>query len=122
MTNTLFSVADRDGRIQYTGSVPSSMIESQLVPEGGSLVAGLGNPNTEYVAGGVITPRPANPSMLSGMKISNVPNPSTVTIDGENPTTVTDGEVDLSFTQPGTYRIVVSSWPALDAVFEVTQP
>ena len=75
-----------------------------------------------YVSNGVITPRPTNPTTLSGMKLLSVPNPATVTIAGVNPQTVTDGEVDLSFTQPGTYRVVVSSWPMLDATFMVTQP
>lgn len=69
-----------------------------------------------------VTARPANPATLDGMKISNVPNPSAVTIDGGEPVTVTDGEVELEFTQPGTFVIQVSSWPMLDATFTVTQP
>jgi hypothetical protein len=56
------------------------------------------------------------------MKISNVPNPSAVTIGGDEPVMVTDGEVELEFTQPGTFDIKVSSWPMLDVTFSVTVP
>lgn len=121
-TLTDYVVVDAKGDIVHTGSVPAFMVDSQPLEAGQSIVVGKGQHGVHYALNGAVVPRPANPSTLSGMKISNVPNPSTVTIDGENPTTVTDGEVDLSFTQPGTYKIVVSSWPALDAVFEVTQP
>lgn len=113
---------DKSGVILLSGTVPEFMFGSQTAAPGNSIVKGKGHWDTDYVLDGVITQRPANPSTISGMKISNVPNPSTVTIDGVNPTTVTDGEVDLAFTLPGTYKVVVSSWPALDAVFEVTQP
>ena len=120
--NTVFVAADSKGEIQYTGSVPEFMMDVQISPAGGSIVRGIGSPVTDYVLNGAITPRPANTATISGMTISNVPNPSTVTIAGGSPTTVTDGEVDLSFTQPGTYTVVVSSWPMLDATFQVTQP
>lgn len=120
-TQTAFALADSTGLITMIGSVPAFMISAQIPPAGGSLVLGVANLATDYVLSGVITPRPANPSTISGMTISNVPNPSTVTIAGESPTAVTDGEIELSFTQPGTYNVQVSSWPALAATFSVTQ-
>jgi hypothetical protein len=117
-----YVVADATGKIIIKGRVPFFMLEAQPLQTGQSIVQGDADPATDYVLKGVITPRPANPTTLTGMKLLNVPNPSTVTIDGVNPQQVTDGEVDLSFTQPGTYTITVSSWPMLDASFRVTQP
>jgi hypothetical protein len=116
-----YVAADSTGKIVVTGTIPQFMIAIQVPPTGGSIVEGVGDPATQYVADGAIVARPTNPSTISGMTISNVPNPSTVTIDGANPQTVTDGTVDLSFTQPATYTVVVSSWPYLDATFSVTQ-
>lgn len=121
-TATDYVVADANGAIQHHGSIPRFMVDSQPLAEGHSIVLGTGNGRDHYVHNGAITPRPANPTTLSGMKLLNVPNPSSVTIDGVNPHQVTDGEVDLEFTQPGTYTVTVSSWPALDATLTVTQP
>lgn len=121
LTQTPYVIADTKGEITLSGLIPAFMVSLQPLEAGQSIVLGEGRHGVDYVLNGVITPRPANPSTISGMKISNVPNPSTVTIDGVNPQTVTDGEVDLSFTQPGTYAVVVSSWPMLDATFKVTQ-
>src|SRR6266571_3682962 len=115
---TAYVFADADGRIYQTGSMPRRMLEQQKhMPAGHRVVEGEGSAQADYVLGGAITPRPANPTTRSGTKLLNVPNPSSVTIDGENPHQVTDGEVDLEFTQPGTYTVTVSSWPALDATF-----
>lgn len=121
-TQTAFVLADSAGKIVQWGSMPYSMISLQQPPAGGSIVIGSGNPATDYVFNGVITRRPTNPSTIAGMTISNVPNPSNVTIGAGTPQTVVDGVVNLSFTQPGTYTVVVSSWPMLDATFTVTQP
>lgn len=120
-TPTDIVYADSSGKITATGRVPAFMVPDQPPPDGGSVAIGKADKSLHYVTGGAIAERPANPSTLSGLRISNVPNPSTVTIDGENPYTVTDGEVDLEFTQPATYTVTVSSWPMLDATFQVTQ-
>lgn len=119
--NIDYVAVDATGRILLTGNIPETMLAIQPEISGVTYVMGKASMTSDYVLNGVITPRPANPTTLSGMQLSNVPNPSTVTIAGGSPTTVTDGEVDLSFTQPGTYDVQVSSWPMLDAVFSVTQ-
>ena len=121
-TQTAFAVADATGKIVMAGTIPAFMIDTQPMPDGGSRAVGKATLDKHYVLNGTILERPANPTTITGMKLLNVPNPSTVTIDGASPHQVTDGEVDLSFTQPGTYTVVVSSWPALDATFQVTQP
>lgn len=114
------------GRILQIGSMPSSMLGLQegFVPSTTTVLEtdDLASLYTDYILNGAVTPRPVNPSTLSGMTISNVPNPSGVTVGTDAPVTVTDGVVDLSFTQPGSYTVQVQSWPMLDAVFTVTQP
>jgi len=121
-TPTHFVIADATGKIVMQGMVPAYQLYTLTIPEGGQILDVMGDPKLDYVSNKQVVPRPANPTTLSGMKLLNVPNPSSVTIAGVNPQTVTDGEVDMSFTQPGTYTVVVSSWPALDATFTVTQP
>ena len=121
-TMTAFVMADASGKIVGSGNIPARMLSIQKPPVGGSRVLGNGTGKTHHIADGVITERKNNTTTLSGMRLLSIPNPSTVTIDGENACVVTDGEVDLSFTQPGTYTVLVSSFPALDATFQVTQP
>lgn len=120
--NHEFTIADKSGRIVVSGSVPPFMIDDQPIPDQGDIVSGIGDPNTQYVRGGALAARPANTARLKGMTIRDVPNPSTVSVDGGETHLCTDGTVELHFTQPGTYQVVVSSWPLLDAIFSVTQP
>lgn len=120
-TMTDYVSVDSTGAILHWGSVPAFMVDLQEPVAGGSIVKGKGRAETHHVKDGAVQVRNPNPTTISGMQLSSVPNPSTVTIAGGNPTTVTDGEVELSFTQPGTYDVKVSSWPLLDAVFSVTQ-
>lgn len=121
VTPTAFVIADANGQIRVTGIVPSHMVTNQTPPAGGSVVTGLANMDTDYITGGAIAPRPANPAILNGTVLTGLPNPSTVTING-TPYTVTDGELDMTFPNAGTYAINVSSpFPYLDAAFTHTQ-
>jgi hypothetical protein len=118
---TAYVAADATGRIICAGLVPKFIYDAQVAPEGGSLALGEGNPARDYVAGGVITARPANPAALTGTVLTGLPNPSTVTING-TAYTVTDGELDMTFPNAGTYAIAVTSpFPYLDAAFTHTQ-
>lgn len=129
-TQVFYVLAGSDGRLHQIGKMPRWMLPAQdaIAPAGGHVLEVPEDADLEQdYADSSTTPwtvkdRPANTAAIDGMKISNVPNPSTVTIDGGEPATVTDGEVDLEFTQPGTYVIKVSSWPMLDATFTVTEP
>ncbi|RQS39781.1 hypothetical protein DIE01_16350 [Burkholderia sp. Bp8990] len=97
------------------------MVEAQVVPAGGSIVLGTGLPEAYWVSNGALTARPANPAVLNGTILTGLPNPSTVTING-TPYTVTDGELDMTFPNAGTYAITVSSpFPYLEASFVHTQ-
>lgn len=121
-TQTLFTTADADGRVLAVGHAPRYMVDTQPFPAGGCLLLDVeARVFDDYVKDGQITARPVNSAVMTGTKITQVPNPATVAIDGGMPAPVTDGEIDLTFTQPGTYTVVVSSWPMLDAIFTVIQ-
>jgi len=119
---TDYVVHDADGAIVLVGNMPNFMLVDQPLEEGHTIAEGKGRWDTHHVVAGEIKGRQPNPATASGLRLSDVPNPSDVTIDGGNPQRVTDGVVDLSFTLPGTYEVRVHSWPYLDAVFKVTQP
>ncbi|MFT4064266.1 hypothetical protein [Paraburkholderia sp.] len=120
MTKTDWVVADAQGAILYGGHSPRWMMDVQVPPEGGSVVVGQGKTETDWVTGGAVVPRPANTVKLDGMTLTNVATGATVTIGGTD-YTVTDGTVELSFSQPGIYTVKVSAFPMLDATFQVTQ-
>jgi hypothetical protein len=121
--NVDFVCADADGRIDHTGNAPRYIFEAHQREVGRRYIEGRGSIEGHYVtADDQVVARQSNPSSLDGMKISNVPNPSTVTIGTELPVDIQDGEIDLEFAYPGTYLVVIESWPYLAAKFEVTQP
>jgi hypothetical protein len=119
--NAIFTMADATGRIVYTGSVPGHMLDVQNIPEGGCRVDGAqGNPATEYVVGGAVVPRPANPTVLDGMTLKNLPVPCAILFEGVEHE-CTDSTCELSASHPGTYTVIVGAWPMVEATFEVTQ-
>lgn len=121
ITPTAFAIADSTGRIVATGVVPAHMVAAQTAPTGGVVANGAAHIESHWITGGAITPRPANPTALAGTVLSNVPNPSTVTING-TAYTVTDGELDMTFPAAGAYAITVASpFPYLDGAFSITQ-
>jgi hypothetical protein len=120
-TMTEYVAANAAGMIMCAGLVPRYIYDVQIAPAGGSLVFGIGHPATDYVENGAIVARPANPAVLNGTVLTGLPNPSTVTING-TAYTVTDGELDMTFPNAGTYAIAVTSpFPYLDAAFTHTQ-
>lgn len=121
MTSIAYVGADADGRIQYQGIVPEAMYELQTPPAGGTLVKGQGAPATHQVVDGAIVDRPASPAVLDGLAIANVPAGAIVTIDGVTyADPVTDGRIDLSFSEAGAHTVSLACWPEQDATFEVT--
>jgi hypothetical protein len=104
------------GRIAYTGSVPVSMFALQ----GDAVIEGEANVLLDYVVGGAVTPRPANPAVLDGMTLRALPSPCVVAVE-EVAHGCTDATAELSFSHPGTFTVTVIAFPALDASFQVTQ-
>ena len=70
-----------------------------------------------YVVDGEATERPASPVTLSDLTLQGVPTGSTLTINGERYDA--EGDVELQFPLPGTYRLRVECWPNKDWTGEV---
>lgn len=75
-----------------------------------------------YVLNGEVTDRPENPTTIAEFVLSNVPVPSTIKINDATYEAY-ESEVELSFSQIGTYTVkVISPWPILDKEFQVENP
>lgn len=104
-----------NGRILFVGEVPDSMIELQSGP----LYEGEANQLTQYIVDGELHDRPANPTVVTGSVLTNVPVPATLKVDGVVYQT-NEATIELDFPNPGTYKIVVESWPHLNGEYEIT--
>lgn len=118
LPNIPFVVHDANGKILRYGDCPPDSVYMQASGAGETVLQKTMFKDA-YVVAGELVPRPANPTVLSGMALTNVPAPSVVYINGAKYDTH-ESTVELDFTYPGRYRIAVSSWPYLDAKFEVT--
>lgn len=111
---------DNTGKIIQWGNCQSSLVNNQAFNPNETSIEGLvSNSEIQYVSNNVVINRPINPASLFGTTISNLINPSIVSINGK-PYMVTDTIVDLTFPKAGKYEIIVSCWPYLDANFTVT--
>lgn len=105
------------GEIAFAYSFPGD--EDDLVRrEGFGYLEGQAYQTTHYVDGGELTERPTSPVSLSGLTLQGVPAGSTLTINGER--YEAEGDVELEFPLPGTYRLRVECWPYKDWEGEVT--
>ncbi|WP_233236350.1 hypothetical protein [Bordetella sp. LUAb4] len=117
-----FSFYDDAGRIVMVSTVDRSLCDLIAAGSGGlRWIEGSADFATDYVANGVITPRPQNPATLDGTRLSNLPIPCTVIINGIEHE-CDDGWADLEFDQPGSYTVIVTEWPYLDKEFTVENP
>lgn len=117
---TEYVMSDEAGRIIGFGSVPSSMFEHQLPPQGGALVVGTGDAESHWVQDGAIVARPPNTALIHGLALTRLPVPCTIVVDGMDHACDSD-HCELSFSSAGTYAVVVRAFPMVDAHFEVTQ-
>lgn len=104
------------GKILCTVSGDDAAIEATKIHGAHPWVSGDWSANTHYVNSGVTVERPSSPAILTGMVLSQLPNPSTVIINGIS-YTVTEGTAELEFDYPGTYKVLVESWPHLNKEF-----
>jgi hypothetical protein len=114
-----FTIYDATGRILRTGNCPDGMEAIQARP-GEFMLPVDADLLLDYVQNGAISTRPANPATLASSKITGIPTGAVLTINGVD-YAVDDGEADLSFTHPGTYAMLITAFPYLDASFTVTQ-
>lgn len=114
-----YLIHDHEGRIIQTGTIPEDMLALQHV-NGGTVMAGVANLNTDYVVDGAVTPRPAQDTRLIAGTLTHLPVPCTIHIDG-NAHACTDDVVELEFTYPAAYAVRVEAFPYLDAEFNVVK-
>lgn len=119
-TQVDFVTYDGAGRITQTGKMPRYMVALQNTAEH-SAVEGSGHWDMHHVKDGAIVPRPANPTVLTGNVLTNVPKDAVLDIDGAQYETGDESTVDLHFPHAGTYTVKVSAFPYTDVSFVVTQ-
>lgn len=119
--NIAFARFDDVGRIEFVGHTSPEGYDRMLSYTAEYIVQGEANVDLDWVDGHAIVRRPENPTVLDGMTLRNLPIPCVITIDGTAHDS-TDETAELSFSQPGTFTVVVSAFPMLDATFQVTQP
>ena len=109
---------DDTGRILSVVAASPSTLQGYL-DAGVHLLFGLGDWRTQMVVDHELAPRPANPTRLDGLTLTDLPAPATIAINGAQ-YACPDTTATLSFKYPGLYKIRVQAWPYLDADFTVT--
>lgn len=118
------------GKILKTGFCPNSLLLNQ-VPDINihGVFEGVANDTIQYIVSGeIIVNKPINPATITKLTmtanaidtvtVSNLPNPSSVVLEGVN-YTVTDGAFGFTVDTVGIYTIKVMSFPYLDKEFRV---
>jgi hypothetical protein len=108
------------GQIFMAYSFPSGE-DGIIRREGFSYVSGFYTNTDHYIHNGEPTERPTQSTTLDGRSLTGLPVPALLHIDGET-YTVDNGEAELEFPLPGTYRLRVEAWPFKDWEGEVTVP
>ena len=91
-----------------------------LNTDGKLFIAGQHDGETHYVSSSEVVARPASPVTVDGTTLLDVPANSTIHIDDEVYSSVSSGDVEMSFPLSGTYRVRVACFPYLDFDAEVT--
>jgi hypothetical protein len=114
----MFTTHDPAGRL-LVAKLASEASSATTQPYG-LYVDGMHDGSVSYVVAGAVEPRPGNPTTLSGTTLSNIPLPSQIVIDGVV-YDATGSTMELVFPLPGTYEVIVVSFPPLNKTFQVTQ-
>ena len=104
------------GRILTQSAYPTYEIFELNQGEGTGALLGHHNGNTHYILDGEVTERPTSPVTRTDLTLLAVPEGSTLWINGES--YEAEGEVELEFPLPGTYRLRVECFPFLGWVDE----
>lgn len=116
-----------DGRLISLQSIEADLDLVDGAIAAVSVPAGT-NPNSLYLdtSTGRIGPRPS-PTFdrvripadgLTAATMTDLPRPCAVTINGQT-YTVEDGQLELTFSTPGTYRVSVVQWPCVPLFQEI---
>ena len=115
------SFYNAEGRITGTASGDQMSIQGTIERTTKLFVEGSHFGKPVYVVDGVVTNRPANPAVLTGATLSNLPVPCDIRVN-QTVYKCTEDHAELTFDQPGTYTILVSAWPYLDGEFTHVNP
>ncbi|WP_048769199.1 hypothetical protein [Oligella urethralis] len=94
----------------YIESSDPYQIEANKV---GNWVMGKADPATQYIKNGQITDRPNQQTNLTGLTLTDLPNPCTIFINGQSYECESE-TAELEFDQPTIYTIRVEAWPYQD--------
>lgn len=109
------------GKLVGDLSGPEELViaSTSLSPE--PWIKGYFDPEKYYVTRGVATLRPEQSSELIGFKLLKLPVPCTIRIN-ERTYPCHEREAELTFDQPGTYKIAVEAWPYIRKEFTIENP
>lgn len=119
-----YATYDSTGRIVGVLSCPAGMGEANIrlntsLPA--IKVPCLVSPEGHFVSDGTVRDRPQGLARLKGRTLLGVPAGAAVTIEGSK--YLADGtDIELHFSAPGRYRVLVSLWPYLEQEFIVENP
>jgi hypothetical protein len=111
---------NEDGQITGAGTIAVAYLED-FIAEGQRVVEGEGSLDRHWVDNGVIKTRQPFVIVQNGNVFTGIPTGTFVLLDDELLATVTDGVVDITFDQPGTYVIDFAHVAYLPISFTVTQ-
>ena len=113
----------------HSGLATAEEAKAQVFLQGvDAVVEGEYDNRTHYILNGEPTERPASPVTRTDLTLQGVPAGSTLTIASASLSTSNgerydaEGEVELEFPLPGTYRLRVECWPYKDWEGEVVVP
>lgn len=119
--NVAFAVANMEGKITRWGYCPEEDIALQAHAGEQVAQAELGveaKPATHFMVDGVLASRLYPQCIISEMRLSRIPIPATIVIDGQAYESDSD-TVDLDLPVPGVYKIEVIAWPYQTRTFTV---
>ena len=120
--NIDYVIHDASGRILRYGDCQEETLDYQHKETGETILVGTGTFN-DYVDidSGTILSRPENPCNLNGSTLTDVPMPCTVQINGvDYEVDDEDNTLELDFTNPGVYKVVIKVFPYLDKEIEIS--
>lgn len=117
------------GEVLEWGTMGDDGLAHLAATEGFFYVEGKGTGDDTYIRLSDLKPRPRVQIPGAGtyeiaadgsqnVRVTGLPNPHTVTIDGEAQT-VNGTILDMTTTTPGTYEIRIEAWPRIPAVLKV---
>lgn len=114
-----YLIYDPEGRIIQTGTIPDDMLHLQS-SEGKTAIPGGADLDKDYVVEGRVTTRPSQRTELVASKLTGLPQPCTIYING-SVYPCRDEQADLEFTYPGSYTVRIEAFPYLNTEFRVTK-